>query len=137
MFCSNCGREISAQAASCPGCGHPSPCTFPYDRQVFRPGANCPRCGKDTSKEWMDCPACGLELTFGSSRKSLEVTAILCLLFGWLGAHRFYAGKPLTGLLQLCTGGGFFIWYAIDLIFVVTGNFRDGDDRLIDRSYDS
>jgi TM2 domain-containing membrane protein YozV len=33
------------------------------------------------------------------------VTWLLHLLLGFLGAHRFYMGKILTGVLYLCTGG--------------------------------
>lgn len=33
---------------------------------------------------------------------------------GWLGAHRFYLERPLTGLLQLLTGGGVLVWWLVD-----------------------
>ena len=65
-----------------------------------------------------------------SERKRL-LTALLCLLFGIFGAHRFYAGRPLSGFFQLITLGGFVIWFVVDLFIVVFGEFRDGDGKKI------
>lgn len=62
------------------------------------------------------------------------VATILSALFfvcGVSGLHRFYAGKIGTGLLMLFTFGGLGIWAVVDLIVLVTGNFRDRDDNRI------
>jgi len=50
---------------------------------------------------------------------------VLCLLFGWLGAHRFYVGKIGTGILMILTFGGFGIWVLIDLVVILCGEFTD------------
>jgi TM2 domain-containing membrane protein YozV len=42
---------------------------------------------------------------------------LLCLI-GFCGIHRFYLGKPLTGLLWLFTGGLLFIGQFIDLLLI-------------------
>ena len=42
---------------------------------------------------------------------------LLCFL-GLCGIHRFYLGRPLTGLLWLFTGGLFLIGQFIDLLLV-------------------
>ncbi len=60
----------------------------------------------------------------GSDRRILPAF-ILVFLFGIFGAHRFYAGKIGTAVLQLCTCGGFGIWSMIDLILIVCGAFTD------------
>ena len=52
---------------------------------------------------------------------------LLCFFLGVFGAHRFYVGKIFTGILMLITGGGFGVWYLIDLIRLLMGNFTDGD----------
>ena len=56
---------------------------------------------------------------------------ILCFVLGWLGVHRFYAGKPGTGIVMLFTLGGYGIWSLIDFINIATGNFSDGDGNKI------
>jgi TM2 domain-containing membrane protein YozV len=50
---------------------------------------------------------------------------LLFFFLAWLGVHRFYVGKIGTGILFLLTFGGLGIWWIIDLILIVTGNFRD------------
>lgn len=66
-----------------------------------------------------------------NSDKSFVASILLCFFFGALGVHRFYAGKIGTGILQLITFGGFGIWVLIDLIMIVTGNFKDKQGLLI------
>ncbi len=38
--------------------------------------------------------------------------------FGFFGSHRFYFGRPLTGLLYVCTFGLFFVGWIIDLFLI-------------------
>lgn len=59
------------------------------------------------------------------SEKNGLVALLLCLFIGTLGIHRFYVGKIGTGVIQLLTLGCFGIWTLIDLIIIVTGNFKD------------
>ncbi len=65
------------------------------------------------------------------SDKSRAVALALCIPLGVFGAHRFYVGKIGTGLLQLCTLGGFGLWYLYDLITIASGEFRDSNDRRV------
>lgn len=44
------------------------------------------------------------------------VELCLCLFLGWLGVHKFYAGKTGIGILYLCTFGLFGIGWIIDII---------------------
>lgn len=55
--------------------------------------------------------------TTSNDTHSLTVGYILWL-FGFLGAHRFYYGKKLTGLLWLLTGGLLGIGWLIDLVLM-------------------
>lgn len=61
------------------------------------------------------------------SDKEWLVTLLLSLFLGTLGVHRFYVGKIGTRILQLITLGGCGIWTLIDIIMIVTGNFKDKD----------
>jgi len=60
------------------------------------------------------------------SSKSFAGTLILCLLFGWLGVHRFYVGKFASGMFMFLTVGGLGLWALLDLIVIISGNFEDG-----------
>ena len=64
-------------------------------------------------------------------KKDWLTTLLLCILLGGIGAHRFYAGKIGTGILQLLTLGGCGIWYLIDLIMIITGKFTDAQGNEI------
>jgi class 3 adenylate cyclase len=65
------------------------------------------------------------------SDKKRLLTTILCSGFGIFGAHRFYVGKTKTGKVMLCTIGGLGIWYVIDLLVVLFGEFTDSEGRKI------
>lgn len=65
------------------------------------------------------------------SEKEWLVTLLLSIFLGSLGIHRFYVGKIGTGILQLITLGGCGIWTLIDIIMIVTGNFKDNEGNVI------
>lgn len=54
----------------------------------------------------------------------------LLWIFGFTGAHRFYFGKPKTGILWFFTGGFFLIGWLIDL-FLIPGMDRAADRRFV------
>ncbi|QDU71260.1 protein kinase domain-containing protein [Mucisphaera calidilacus] len=47
------------------------------------------------------------------------------------GLHRFYAGKIVTGIIWLLTGGLFGIGQFLDALFIITGHFEDDQERPI------
>lgn len=83
------------------------------------------------------------------SNKSQMVTFILCLLFGGLGAHRFYVGKYVTGIVYALIGGssivfkvlgvgwGIVSWAVLmvlliyDVYALYSDSFTDSKDRLV------
>ncbi|MES2818852.1 MAG: TM2 domain-containing protein [Pseudomonadota bacterium] len=52
----------------------------------------------------------------------------LLWIFGFLGAHRFYYGKPITGTIWFCTLGLLFIGWIVDL-FLIPAMDREADLR--------
>ncbi|MBK1832876.1 NINE protein [Roseibacillus ishigakijimensis] len=64
-----------------------------------------------------------------------KTVGYLLWIFGFTGAHRFYYGKPITGVLWLCTGGLFLIGWLIDL-FLIPGMDRKADRRFRPGRYD-
>ena len=67
------------------------------------------------------------------SPKLRLAAALFCGFFGFLGIHRFYVGKIGTGILMILTAGGIGIWIVIDFIFIVLGQFRDKEGRVVRR----
>ncbi|QFT85961.1 TM2 domain protein [Halomonas sp. THAF12] len=57
-----------------------------------------------------------------------KVVGYLLWLFGFLGAHRFYYGKPVTGTIWFFTLGLFGIGWLIDL-FLIPSMDRQADLR--------
>jgi TM2 domain-containing membrane protein YozV len=68
---------------------------------------------------------------FKTSSKNWNATLILCLFFGYLGIHRFYAGRIKSGILWLVTGGLLGLGYIIDLILIATFRFKDRNGHKI------
>jgi TM2 domain-containing membrane protein YozV len=46
------------------------------------------------------------------------VLGYIMWVFGFMGAHRFYYGRPITGTIWLFTCGLFFIGWIIDLFLI-------------------
>ena len=84
-YCSTCGEIIKQQAEICPECGV---------RQ------------KDPTPQVTDEP----EPT-PSSDKDRVTAGVLALVLGGLGAHKFYLGKYLQGILYIA-----FVWTFIPVI---------------------
>ena len=59
---------------------------------------------------------------------------LLTFFVGVLGVHRFYVGKIGTGVLMLITLGGLGVWFLVDLLLVVTGQFTNKDGQKIPRT---
>ncbi len=66
-----------------------------------------------------------MEQARDTHRKSI---GYLLWIFGFLGAHRFYYGKPVTGTIWLLTLGLLGVGWLID-IFLIPGMDRDADLR--------
>jgi len=70
----------------------------------------------------------------GRNSHSIVIGYILWI-FGFMGAHRFYYGRPISGIIWLLTLGLFFIGWIIDL-FLIPGMDEAADRRYIDGDID-
>jgi hypothetical protein len=105
MFCANCGAQLDDKAVVCVKCGAPTP-NFTPQSVSGPPYARQVAEGYD----WL-------------------TTLLLCIFLGGLGIHSFYTKKTGIGIVQLLTAGGCGIWVLIDIIMIVTDNFKDGQGR--------
>ena len=60
-----------------------------------------------------------------NSSKSKVVALVLCIFGGFLGLHRFYVGKKISGILYLLTGGVFGIGWIYDIFEIIGNRFTD------------
>ena len=66
-----------------------------------------------------------------TSEKSKTVTLLLCIFLGYFGAHYFYVGKYLKGVLYFFTMGIFMLGWLWDIVRVLSGKFTDKNGMLI------
>jgi hypothetical protein len=62
------------------------------------------------------------------SERSRGVALALGFFGGFFGLHRFYVGKPQSGVAMIVTFGGLGVWWLYDMVLLATGEFRDADD---------
>ena len=56
--------------------------------------------------------------------QDLAVGIILWFFLGWAAGHRWYYGKPVGwNILFILTAGGLGVWWVIDLVNMIQGNF--------------
>jgi len=56
------------------------------------------------------------------------IVGYILWIFGFIGAHRFYFGRPISGTLYFFTLGIFLIGWIVDL-FLIPGMDREADDK--------
>lgn len=138
--CPECGRDVSDKSDKCPECGFP---IYLKVNEGFKK-IKCSYCGAVNDHYRFKCAGCGAVLEkeesgSGDSEKSSEesrafyplnasavcekkinkkTALLLCILFGYFGAHKFYEGRTKVGLVYLCTLGLFGIGWIADMIVI-------------------
>jgi hypothetical protein len=127
--CPSCGKTVDfstpvAPAAPAGSAPQYAPGPSPYPTGNPYPAGN-PYPGGD--------PYGGAYPQDGQSPLSKTATVLLCWFLGYLGVHRFFAGKIGTGILMLITAGGFGIWTIIDFIMICLNRFTDSNGLLVNK----
>lgn len=130
-YCEYCGVFLEEDFEYCPECGaHQSVGDTNKDNVSMR---KCPDCGNMTPSNVSYCLSCGAIIDRNSNynyNKSFViheeglwrnkwVSLILCILFGWIGAHKYYEGKVGIGILYTFTFGLLLVGVFIDVIILL------------------
>jgi TM2 domain-containing membrane protein YozV len=100
ITCPDCGRAVSDLAYECPGCGRP----MDEERRELTT--------QSSSGRALSHGGTGRALTTSAhSDKNKGTATMLSLLLGGLGIHRFYLGRPVSGLFYFL-----FCWTFIPLV---------------------
>jgi len=75
----------------------------------------------------------GYFTSIGVSNCSHSTTLLLAIFTGFLGGHRYYTGRIGSALIQTFTFGGLYIWWIIDIISILSGNFKDSMGRPLNK----
>ena len=70
----------------------------------------------------------------GTKTHSTLIGYLLCI-FGFMGSHRFYYGRQITGVIWFFTFGLFFVGWIIDLVLIPHMS-READRRYYDGDTD-
>lgn len=100
----------------------------------------CGKCGKEIDDEAIVCVHCGCATSNhqinSQTNKSMLCAVVLWFLLGGIGAHRFYLGHNVSGLLMLMCllfcwliipGIVLLVWWLIDIIMLVSGGLQPKD----------
>lgn len=63
----------------------------------------CRACGHALHESATDCPSCGAKQQVYT--KSKVTAVLLCFFFGFMGIHRFYLGRPFSGVMYILFAG--------------------------------
>lgn len=145
MFCQKCGAQVPDNALTCPTCGalqgNAKYCRF-CGQAIDGACVVCPKCGKQVEEIRQERPqyqqpayaapqyqqpivinntATASAVAGGYYGRKINkwVAFLLCVLLGYLGAHKFYEGKIGMGILYLFTFGLFGFGWFIDCIVIL------------------
>lgn len=102
-FCKHCGEKIPEDAIICSHCG----------RQVESLKNEQPQVVVNNTNTNTNLNTNTNNSAYRGA-KNKWVALMLCIFLGFLGAHKFYEGKILLGIVYLCTMGFFGIGVFID-----------------------
>lgn len=110
-FCKECGQKIAKKAVICPHCG----CQV---EEVQKNEAPQQIVINNTNQNSNQNANQNVNAGFvaGARLRNKWVSLLLCAFLGFFGAHKFYEGKMLSGILYMFTGGFFLIGVILDFV---------------------
>lgn len=73
----------------------------------------------------------GISSENSKSSQSKMTALLLCIFLGCIGAHRFYTGHNVSGVLYILTFGLLGIGVLVDFISIICGTFRDKNGKTL------
>lgn len=136
MKCSKCGYEYEGKF--CPECGQSAPGTKIKCKNCGTEfeGKFCTNCGQSAEANQSSAPSQTPQIIINNTNtnannatataplagvrvKNKWVALLLCVFLGIFGAHKFYEGKILMGILYLFTVGLFGFGVIIDFFILL------------------
>ena len=111
IYCSTCGQQIAKVARACPFCGAPVYQNLPREvpqQIIINNNANTVQAGYG----YGPVPA-------GLRAKDKWIALLLWFFLGYVGAHKFYEGKILMGIVYILTVGLFGIGWVVDFFVLL------------------
>lgn len=125
-FCKYCGEKIPLDAVVCTHCG----------RQVeeLKGSAQVPINNNINvqPQQYYGSPNTGIS-SVSDKTKGISILLAAFGFIGLAGLHRFYLGKPLSGILYLVTGGICGLGTLIDILKIASGTSTDGSGRIVSK----
>lgn len=135
MQCPSCGASVSG--AFCEYCGAKMPAERVETQVIHAQNVTVnnyyQQAGTRTSNPGQSTQRVDLNVGFSPvvSPKSRTIALLLCVFLGYFGAHRFYAGRILMGIVYLLTLGLFGVGWLVDIVLVALGRMRDGNGLMV------
>ena len=110
-FCKECGQKIAKKAVICPHCG----CQVEdMAKSEAAPQIVINNSNQNSNQNTNQNVNAGF--VPGARLRNKWVSLFLCVFLGYFGAHKFYEGKMVAGLLYMFTMGFFFIGIVLDFL---------------------
>lgn len=111
-FCKHCGAKIPVSAVICTNCG----CQVEEIKHAEQPNIviNNSNVNSNTNTNTN-----AMLNAIGVRAKNKWVSLVLCFFLGCLGAHKFYEGKIIMGIVYVFTLGLFGIGVLVDFVILL------------------
>ena len=128
MKCKNCGADVGIEYRLCPYCH--SEIDYPDNDQpiIIQHIYGTPPPNQQYQNQQhpnYNAPYQNQPYNPYVSAKSKVMAITMCIVFGWLGIHRYYVGKVGTGIIFMFTFGLFGIGWIHDTVKLATNTFTD------------